>query len=72
MLGSGLMVRQWSCVAPSQQICVVYWGYRGIMEKKMGTTILYWSYMGIMEKKMGTTIVFWVTWGHLKMKWKLL
>ena len=34
----------------------VYWGYIGIMEKKMETTILYlaifWGYIGIMEKKM--------------------
>ena len=35
-----------------------YWGYMGIMEKKMETTIVYWGYMGIMEKKMETTIVY--------------
>ena len=32
----------------------LYWGYIGIMEKKMETTI--WGYIGIMEKKMQTTI----------------
>ena len=36
---------------------IVYWGYIGIMEKKMETTIVYWGYMRIMEKKMETTIV---------------
>ena len=35
---------------------IVYWGYTGIMEKKMETTIVYWGYTGIMEKKMETTI----------------
>ena len=24
---------------------IVYWGYIGIMEKKMETTIVYWGYM---------------------------
>ena len=33
---------------------IVYWGYVGIMEKKMETTIVYWGYVGIMEKKMET------------------
>ena len=37
---------------------IVYWGYMGIMEKKMETTIVYWGYIGIMEKKMETTIVY--------------
>ena len=40
-----------------------YWGYIGIMEKKMKTIIvgykvvfgIYWGYIGIMEKKMETT-----------------
>ena len=36
---------------------MVYWGYIGIMEKKMETTMAYWGYDGIMEKKMETTIV---------------
>ena len=29
-------------------------GFRGIMAKKMETTIVYWGYIGIMEKKMET------------------
>ena len=41
----------------------IYWGYTGIMEKKMETTIvrsgIYWGYIGIMEKKMETTRVYW-------------
>ena len=35
----------------------IYWGYIGIMENKMETTIVYKGYIGIMEKKMETTIV---------------
>ena len=38
----------------------ILWGYMGIIEKKMKTTItlrLYWGYLGIMEKKMEATIV---------------
>ena len=35
---------------------IVYWGYIGIMEKKMETTIVYWVYIGIMEKKMESTM----------------
>ena len=46
----------------------LYWGYIGIMEKKMETTwasglgfvvrlkVYDWGYIGIMEKKMETTI----------------
>ena len=34
----------------------LYWGYIGIMENEMETTIVYWGYIGIMEKKMETTI----------------
>ena len=34
---------------------ILYWGYIGIMEKKMESTIIYWGYIGIMEKKMETT-----------------
>ena len=34
---------------------IVYWGYTGLMEKKMETTIVYWGQIGIMEKKMETT-----------------
>ena len=33
---------------------ILYWGYIGIMEKKMEATILYWGYIGIMENKMET------------------
>ena len=40
----------------------VHWGYLGIMENKMETTIVYWGYSGIMEKKMEATIVF-LLWG---------
>ena len=45
-----------------------YWGYMGIMKKKMETTImgyigyilgLLWGIIGITEKKMETTIVYW-------------
>ena len=32
---------------------ILYWGYIGIMEKKMETTIIYWGYTGIMEKSNG-------------------
>ena len=32
-----------------------YWGYIGIMENKMDTTIVYRGYVGIMENKLGTT-----------------
>ena len=34
---------------------IVYWGYMGIMEKKMETTIVYWGYNGLKEKEMETT-----------------
>ena len=37
---------------------IVYWGYIGIMGKKMETTIVHWGYIGIMEKKMETTLSF--------------
>ena len=37
---------------------MVYWGYIGIMEKKMETTIACWGYIGIMEKKMETHVVY--------------
>ena len=33
----------------------VLWGYIGIMEEKMETTIIYWGYIGMMENKMETT-----------------
>ena len=33
---------------------IVYWGYIGIMEKKMETTIVYWGYIDIMERNMGS------------------
>ena len=50
---------------------IIYWGYNGIMEKKMETTIIYWGYNGIMEKKMETTIIYWGYNGIME-KWKLL
>ena len=31
------------------------WGYMGIMENKMETTIVSWDYMGIMDNKMEAT-----------------
>ena len=34
----------------------LYWGFIGIMEKKMQTTIVYWGYIRILEKNMATTI----------------
>ena len=30
---------------------IVYWGYIGIMEKKMESTIVYWGYMGLWKRK---------------------
>ena len=55
----------------------LYWGYIGIMEKKMETTIVYWGY---------TRVILGVSWGNVgvilgyigaflgqwKVKWKLL
>ena len=41
------------------EITIVCWGYIGIMENKMETTILYWGYMGYigrMEKNMEITV----------------
>ena len=35
---------------------IAYWGYIGMMEKKMEATIVYWSYIEKIEK-METTIV---------------
>ena len=35
----------------------IYWGYIGIMEKKMETNKVYWGYVGIMETKMETIII---------------
>ena len=49
--------------APALYTTIVYWGYIGIMEKKMETTIIIIGYMGlrgyigIMEKNMETTII---------------
>ena len=34
------------------------WGYIGMMENKMETTIVYRGYIGIMENKMETTILY--------------
>ena len=36
-----------------------YWGYIGIMEKKMEATVVYWGYLGIMEKKMEAAVIYW-------------
>ena len=36
---------------------LVYWGYVGIVEKKMETLIVHWGCIRIMEKKMETTIM---------------
>ena len=41
------------------KVSIVYWGYTGIMEKKMETTTVYWGHIGIMEKKIETAIVYW-------------
>ena len=53
---------------------IISWGYIGIMEKNMETTIVYWGssnksenssiivswgHIGIIEKNMETTIVYW-------------
>ena len=38
---------------------IVYWGFVGIMEERMETTIVYWGFVGIMENQMETTIVYW-------------
>ena len=36
---------------------IVYWGYIGIMEKSMETTIACWGYnIGILENEMETTL----------------
>ena len=35
----------------------VIWGYIGIMENKMETTIVHWGYIGIMKKKRETTMM---------------
>ena len=47
-----------SCSLPSLAV-LVFWGYIGIMENQMETTIVYWGYIGIMENQMETTIVYW-------------
>ena len=44
----------------------VYWGYIGIMEKKMETTVVYWGCIGIMAKKMETTIIYWGYFGIME------
>ena len=36
----------------------LFWGYRGVMENKMETTIVYWGNIGTMENKMETTTVY--------------
>ena len=40
---------------------IVYWGYLGIMEKKMEATTASWGYLGMMEKKMEATVIVWVS-----------
>ena len=56
----------------------LYWGYIGIMDKKMETTILgyilglYRGYIGILDKKMEATIVCWGNIGIMENKWELL
>ena len=35
---------------------IVYWGYIGMMVKKMEATIVYCGYIGIMEDEMETTV----------------
>ena len=37
-----------SCSSASFAV-LVYWGYIGIIENDMETTIVYWGYIGIME-----------------------
>ena len=43
----------------------VYWGYTGIMQKKMETTIVYWGYIGIIENKMETILSCRVIYGYI-------
>ena len=45
------------------------WGYLGIVEKNVNTSIVYWGYIGIMEKNRGTTIVYW---GYVNSQLKLM
>ena len=33
---------------------IMYWGYIGIMEKKMEATIMYWGYIGNNGKENGS------------------
>ena len=52
---------------------IVYWGYIGIMEKKMETTRVYWGCIGIMEKENGNYYsILGLYRDHGKRKWKLL
>ena len=44
---------------PLCRLMLDYWGYIGVMENRMETTIVYWGYIRIMENKMETTIVYW-------------
>ena len=64
----GPMLGDWRCAPPGAKdsdrlggwdYYGLYWGYTGIMEKRMETTIVYWGYTGIMENQMETTIVYW-------------
>ena len=50
---------------------MVYWGYMGIMEKKMETTKVYWGYTGKMENRMETTIVYWGYMGIMENKMEI-
>ena len=36
---------------------IVYWGYVGIMEKRMETTTVCWGYIGIVAQKTDETIL---------------
>ena len=50
--------RPFSVYGSPAAISQIFWGYIGIMEKKMETTIVYWGYIRIMEHKLETTIVY--------------
>ena len=38
----------------------LYWGYIGIMEKKMETTMVYWDYIGVIWVVVKIMVPFWV------------
>ena len=37
-----------------------FWGYIGMIENKMETTIVYWGYVGMMENETETTTRQWL------------